>query len=100
MRQFLEAENLLGEPKYVLDEMTEDLLSEGKRIATEGGVKGVESVVKEGNPARTIVDYAKTHKMNCIVLGSRGVGDAGSALLGSVSHKVSSLASCTCIIVR
>ena len=100
LRQFLEAENLLGEPKYVLDEMTEDLLKEGKRIATDGGVQGVESVVREGKPARTIVDYAKTHKVDCIVLGSRGVGDTDASLLGSVSHKVSSLAGCTVIIVR
>lgn len=100
LKQFLEAENLLGEPKYVLDEMTDDLLKEGKRIATEGGVKSVESVVKEGKPARTIVDYAKRHKIDCIVLGSRGVGDTDASLLGSVSHKVSSLARCTVIIVR
>ena len=33
-------------------------------------------------------------------MGSRGLGDIGGLLLSSVSHKVSSLSGCTCIMVK
>lgn len=100
LRQYLEAENLMGEPKYVLDEMTRNILSEARKIATEAGVSKVRTEVREGKPARSIVDYADNNDIDMIVLGGRGVGDVEGALLGSVSHKVSSLCTCTCVIVK
>ena len=53
LRQFLEAENLLGEPKYVMDEMTSSIISAAKELASNAGVKNVRNVVREGKPART-----------------------------------------------
>jgi len=100
LRQYLEAENLMGEPKYVLDEMTKHILSEAKKIAGEAGIKNIKTHVKEGKPARTIVDFAGNNDVDLIVMGSRGVGEVESFLLGSVSQKVSTLARCTCVIVR
>ncbi len=100
LKQYLMAENLMGEPKYVLDEMTESILLEAKKIAKEAGIKDVKTQVKEGKPARTIVDFANNNNMDLIVMGSRGIGEVESFLLGSVSHKVAALAKCTCVIVR
>ncbi len=100
LKQYLLAENLMGEPKYVLDEMTEQILLEAKAIAKEAGIKNIKTLVKEGKPARTIVDFASNNNIDLIVMGSRGVGEVEALLLGSVSHKVSTLAKCTCIIVR
>lgn len=60
----------------------------------------VETVVKQGQPARTIVKEAKDRGADAIVIGSRGLGDMSGFLLGSVSHKVSNLAECTCIMVK
>lgn len=53
-----------------------------------------------GAPAKEILAYAEDGAFDTIVIGSRGLGDLGGLLLGSVSHKVSHLASCTCIVVR
>ena len=100
LKQFLKAENLMGEPKYVLDEMTKNILSEAKKIAGDAGIEEVKTHVREGKPARTIVDFADNNDMDLIVLGCRGVGEVEAFLLGSVSHKVSTLAKCTCVIVR
>ncbi len=38
--------------------------------------------------------------VDMIFLGSRGLGDAQSLLMGSVSHKVAHLAECTCVSVK
>lgn len=100
LRQYLEAENLLGEPKYVMDEMTNTIVSEAKEIAAKAGVKSVTTEVREGKPSRSIVDYANNFKADLIVVGSRGVGELESALLGSVSQKVALLSACTVMVVR
>ncbi len=100
LKQYLVAENLMGEPKYVLDKMTEQILLEAKKIAKDAGIKKIKTQVKEGKPARTIVDVAGNNSIDLIVMGSRGVGEVEALLLGSVSQKVSTLAKCTCVIVR
>jgi len=100
LRQFLEAENLLGEPKYVMDEMTNTIVSEAKDLATKAGLKSVKTVVREGKPSRALLEYAKGNDIDLIVVGSRGVGELDAALLGSVSQKVGMLSECTVMIVR
>ena len=100
VQEYLETENLLGEPRYVLDEETQTIVDEAKAIAERNKVRKVQTVVREGKPAAILVDYAKGHKMDLLVVGSRGVGDLETALLGSVSQKVSQLASCSVLIVR
>lgn len=60
----------------------------------------VSSVIDHGSPAINIVQRAKDNKVDMIVMGSRGLSDLGGLLLGSVSHKVSHLAECTCVTVR
>jgi len=100
LRQFLEAENLLGEPKYVMDEMTSSIISAAKELATNAGVKNVRSVIREGKPARSLLDYAKSNNIDLVVIGARGVGELEASLLGSVSQKVSMLSPCTVMLVR
>lgn len=100
LRQYLEAENLLGEPKYVMDDMTNAIITEAKALAEKAKLKKVKAEVREGKPARTIVDYAHNNDIDLIVLGSRGVGEVESALLGSVSQKVSLLSECAVMIIR
>ena len=100
LQRFLQAENLLGEPKYVLDEMTNAIIGEAEDMAKRIGVKSVTSAVREGKPARTLVDYATAHHCDLVVVGSRGVGEMEALLLGSVSQKVALLASCSVMIIR
>lgn len=100
VREYMYAEHIAGEPQYVLSEMAKSVLSEAENRARKAGLKSVKTVVREGQPARRIVEYAKEHEIDLIVMGSRGLGDIGGLLLGSVSHKVSSLAECTCMTVK
>ena len=100
IRRFMQAENLMGEPQYLIDEMTKYIMDEAKDYAKSQALGKFEVIVREGQPARTIVEYARDHDIDLIVMGSRGLGDVGGALLGSVSHKVSNLATCMVTTVK
>ena len=100
VRRYMQLEHLTGGPQYVLDEMTEQVLGEAQRTAIENGVHGARAVVRVGSPARAIAAFAKEIGADLIVLGRRGLGDVGGALLGSVSHKVASLSDCTVMTVK
>jgi len=99
-REYLERESLLGEATYIVAPMTEQVMDEAKKCAKEAGLSKVKAEVREGHPARKIVEYAELKKCDAIVMGSRGRGDVEATLLGSVAHKVASLAPCTVILVK
>jgi len=100
VRRYMEIEHIAGEPQYILDEMTEKILDEAKDAARSAGVPELKTEVKTGHPARTITQFAERINADCIVLGSRGMGDTEGFFMGSVSHKVASLAKCTVVTVR
>jgi nucleotide-binding universal stress UspA family protein len=100
VRRYIRVEHLSEIPQYVLDEMTEKIMAEAKDCARESGIKSAKTEVRMGHPARAIVDFAKRAKADLVVIGSRGLGDLEGVFLGSVSHKVATLAPCTCMIVK
>ena len=53
-----------------------------------------------GRPANGVGGGARELDADMIVLGSRGLGNIGSLLLGSTSQKVAHLAPCTVVTVR
>jgi len=53
-----------------------------------------------GEPAPSIVAYAKEHVMDIILIGSRGLNGLQEFVLGSVSHKVAKLAKCPVMIIK
>jgi nucleotide-binding universal stress UspA family protein len=53
-----------------------------------------------GSPADVIVWMAKEQKADLIVMGARGLGPIKERLLGSVSHRVLTLAPCATLIVN
>ncbi|MBO6816581.1 MAG: universal stress protein [Rhizobiaceae bacterium] len=91
-----------AEPTNIDDAMREharEVAENAKKVAAEAGAQKVRGFVKAGPPARTIVKFAKEHEADLIVIGSRGMGDVEGYLLGSVSHKVTSLAKCPVMVV-
>ena len=83
------------DPESLDDSMrayAKEVAEEAKSIAAEAGAGNVRAFVKAGQPARMIVKFSEEHKADLIIVGSRGQGDVQGFLLGSVSHKVTSLA--------
>lgn len=76
------------------------ILDNAKAIAKKKGVTQVTATVEDGDPADRILDHAKKDGANLIIMGSRGLSDIRGLLMGSVSHKVSHLAECSCITVK
>ena len=83
-----------------LDYIAKHVLAKVSTICAEHGVKKVSKRVEEGNPAQIILSIAEQADVDMIVMGSRGLSDLRGILVGSVSQKVSSLATCTCVTVR
>ena len=69
---------------------------------TAAGVKahGDVGTTLFGYAARSIIDDAKEHDVDVIVMGSRGRGDLAGLILGSTAHKVIHLADRPVLIVR
>jgi nucleotide-binding universal stress UspA family protein len=53
-----------------------------------------------GSAAREIIDDAREHQADVIVMGSRGRGDLAGLVLGSTAHKVIHLADRPVLVVR
>jgi nucleotide-binding universal stress UspA family protein len=53
-----------------------------------------------GRTPKVILDVARTEGADLIVMGTRGLSEWSSMLLGSVAHKVVHLASCPVLVVR
>lgn len=70
-----------------------------KTRATEAGVPTVHAFIKSGQPARTIVSFAAEKDCDLIVVGSRGLGASEGYMLGSVSHKVTSITSIPVLVI-
>jgi nucleotide-binding universal stress UspA family protein len=54
----------------------------------------------EGSPAEAIIEVASTRESDLIIVGSRGLGRIGGAVLGSTSQKVVAHAPCPVLIAR
>ncbi|MGH1482877.1 MAG: universal stress protein [Geminicoccales bacterium] len=76
------------------------LIAAAKKKLSGRKLDSIQMLLADGDPAQTILYLAKDHKADAIVMGSRGLSDIKGLLMGSVSHKVSHLAECTCITVK
>jgi nucleotide-binding universal stress UspA family protein len=83
----------------VLTDAANDILAKAKARAEAKGARRVHAEIRAGQPAETILAVAKEHAADAIVLGKRGQGRLAGLLLGSVSQKVMTLASCPVIVI-
>ncbi len=100
LRQMAEVELVQESRLTTLQKIGQTILAEAATRAKKQGAKDVRNEVRPGDPAGAILRYVAENGVDLIVLGSRGLGDMESILLGSVSRKVSNLAKVGCLTVR
>ena len=83
----------------VMRSVAREAAEEAKARAVELGVERVSAFIKSGPYARTIVNFADGRNCDLIVLGSRGLGSSEGYMLGSVSHKVTSMTDTPVLVV-
>ncbi len=100
LKRFAEVEHIEARPADIYQTILENMLKSLRQKAQDAGVKEVRTRVEFGDPAKRILATAKDEQADVIVMGSRGLGELKGLLLGSVSHKVASLAPCACVTVN
>ena len=76
-------------------EKLNELLTEGERERLQ-----IHMVIDSGTPYDVIVEYAKQHDIDLIVMGTQGRGAVEQMWLGSVTHKVLRKAHCPVLAMR
>ena len=70
-----------------------------KKVKSQG-CNACKWIVLHGDPAQEILKFAKSRKVDMIVMGKGGQGILKGMLLGGVSRKVCNLTECACITVK
>ena len=84
----------------IMRKIAENVLKVAREKVEKNGVKEVHTTIGTGDPATSILDFAKRREIDMIVIGPRGLGKLKGTLLGSVSRKVTNNAETSCLIVR
>lgn len=101
LKRFIKSEHIEGSDTSSLQLIASNILDEAHCLL-EGkkNIASVEKVVGEGFASDVLVNIAQEKKCDLIVLGTRGLSDLASLVLGSVSHRVANNASCSVLTVR
>jgi len=83
-----------------LQEKAETSVIEVRETLNKEKVEYDIELVVGSNPAKTLETTAKKENFDLIVIGSRGLGNTASLLLGSVSRQVVSNAECNVLVVK
>lgn len=104
LKQFANVEGIPPEEmeaRYHLQrDIGDKIIKEAEARVRQSGFARVKTQAAEGHAANQIAAIAKSEGADMVFLGSRGLGDVTGLLMGSVSHKVMHLASCTCVAVK
>ncbi|RZI49467.1 universal stress protein [Lactococcus kimchii] len=81
-----------------IEQETQDIMN--RATALIGPQVNFETVKVEGSPQKEIVDFAKDHEIDLIVMGSSGKGALDRMLLGSTAVYVVKHAPCNVMIIK
>ena len=85
---------------HLLKAATARHLAERLTADDRASLRAIAAVETADNPAEAIVEYAKTHAIDLVVMGTHGRGGMAWLLAGSVAEKVVRTAPCPVLTVR
>ncbi|SEQ92273.1 Nucleotide-binding universal stress protein, UspA family [Virgibacillus subterraneus] len=85
--------------KFEVDKKRKEKIKAVKNLLESSGVE-YETNILHGEAGPTIVEHANENEFDCVVIGSRGLNNLQTLILGSVSHKVAKRADCPVLIVK
>ena len=88
-----------GDLSEVLESEANQILDRARKRARRQGVTPAKLQSAWGDPAQAIIDAVRREKADILVVGRRGRSRLSGLLLGSVSHKLTSLAPCNVMVV-
>ncbi|HUK35586.1 MAG TPA: universal stress protein, partial [Vicinamibacterales bacterium] len=83
-----------------IEENAQKRLQEAIIDSDGSGPHTVPLVMTSSAPAFAIIDYAREHGVDLIIMGTHGRGALGHILMGSVAERVVRLAPCPVLTVR
>jgi nucleotide-binding universal stress UspA family protein len=98
--EFNKFESFNDAREEIMRKIAESVLRNAKEKAEKAGANKVKTAIGTGDPATSILGFAKRRKVDMIVVGTRGLGKLKGAILGSVSRKITNNAETSCLIVR
>ena len=88
----------INQVNQVLNERSEENLKEFDKL-NEDDIK-ITHVIREGSPARVILEVANEEQVDLIVMGSSGKSGFDRFIMGSVADKVVNSAKCAVLVVH
>ncbi len=100
MKKAPELEEFASTRENILRQVAETILQEAEARAKKDGAKKVQTAIGSGDPASSVIGFAKRRNIDTIVVGTRGLGKFKEILMGSVSRKIANNAEANCFIIR
>jgi nucleotide-binding universal stress UspA family protein len=99
-RRFSGSVKVIIVSKLGMEEEAERIKLKVKQLVDCKDVECEVTTLIGSNPSRALVRTAERENFDLIVVGSRGLGNVASFLLGSVSRQVVTKASCNVLVVK
>ena len=101
LRQWAAAEHVQAPSGWIYEQAIADYVLDVAidRVSNQGQ-SPVVKITENGDAAKRIVEVARRHSIDMIIMGTRGLSDLEGFFMGSVAHKVNHLAECTVVTVR
>lgn len=76
------------------------ILDSARKTAKQEGAKNIQTAIGCGDPANSVVGFARRRKVDLIVVGTRGLSKIKAASMGSVSRKLLDSTEINCLVIR
>ena len=100
MKKAPDLEEFANTRENILRQVAETILQEAEVRAKKEGAKKIQTAIGSGDPASSVIGFAKRRNIDTIVVGTRGLGKFKELLMGSVSRKIANNAGANCFIIR